>query len=289
MIRIVAVLLSLVAASNAHADEFMTLGAAKSAQLSGLLDHLLPIFQATANLPVHVVAVDAGQDVAIGERGEADALLLDDRAAEDKIVADGHGLDRRDAVSSDFVIVGPSSDPAGIRGLDDARKAFAQIAASGALFASRGDDSRTHRMELRLWNAAGIQPGKATAWYRELGQDDLRQGDLRQGDLRQDDSRQGMEAALNVAAVMNAYTIANRTAWANFKNRRNLEILSQGDAALFDTYGSILVSPAKWPLIKIAYARIWHEWLTTRHGRDAVASYKINGEQIFFPPRQAAH
>jgi len=170
LIRIVSLFLSLVVVSSAHADElFLTLRAMKSTQLSGLLDYILPIFKTASNLSVHVVAVDAGQAVAIDRRDDANALLLDDRAAEDKIIADGYGVVRRDAMYDDFVIVGPSSDPAGIRGFNDAGKAFAQIAATGALFAIRGDDSSTNRLELRLWRSAGAEPDKQAYRDRKHG------------------------------------------------------------------------------------------------------------------------
>jgi tungstate transport system substrate-binding protein len=143
-----------------------------------------------------------------------------------------------------------------------------RIAASGAAFASRGDDSGTNRMELRLWKSAGIAPAKSGAWYRDLGQ--------------------GMGPTLNIAAGLDAYTLTDRATWANFRNRQNLEILVEGDPALFNPYGSILVNPAKWPYVKAADARTWHEWLTSKPGLDAITSYRIAGEQLFFPPRAAA-
>src|SRR5262249_44844983 len=152
----------------------------------------------------HVIAVGTGQALAIGRRGDADALLVHDRPGEDKFVAEGYGIDRRDVMYNDFVIVGPSADPAGIRDLKDARKAFAQIAIVKAPFVSRGDDSGTNRMELRLWKSAGIQPDPHSGWYRDLGQ--------------------GMGPTLNIAAAMSAYTLTDRATWANFKNRQGLEI-----------------------------------------------------------------
>jgi tungstate transport system substrate-binding protein len=264
--RIIALAFSLLVAGAAQADErFITLSSTTSTQDSGLFGYLLPIFTAATGLSVHVVAVGTGQALAIGERGDADALLVHDRVGEDKFVAEGYGIDRRDVMYNDFVIVGPSSDPAHIRGLHDARKALQQIAAAKAPFASRGDDSGTNRMELRLWKSAGVTPDPHGGWYRDLGQ--------------------GMGATLNVAAAMDAYTLTDRATWANFKNRQGLEILTEGDAALFNPYGSILVNPAKWPKVKFADAKIWHEWLTTRPGLDAIISYKINGEELFFPPR----
>jgi tungstate transport system substrate-binding protein len=269
MVRILILLLSIVAVGAAHADErFITLSSTTSTQDSGLFGHILPIFKAATGLSVHVVAVGTGQALAIGERGDADALLVHDRAGEDKFVAEGYGIDRRDVMYNDFVVVGPASDPAHIRGMKDVHKAFSQIASTGAIFASRGDDSGTNRMELRLWKSIGLKPDKSTAWYRDLGQ--------------------GMGATLNIAAAMEAYTLTDRATWANFKNRQNLEILVDGDPALFNPYGSILVNPAKWPQVKYNDARTWHEWLTSKPGRDAITSYKINGEELFFPPRAEA-
>src|SRR5262249_34187162 len=173
--------------------------------------HVLPIFTAASGITVHVVAVGTGQALAISARGDADALLVHDRVGEDKFVADGFGIDRRDVTYNDVVIAGPGSDPAHIRGLKDARAALQQIAQAAAPFASRGDDSGTNRMELRLWKSAGIQPDPHSGWYRDLGQ--------------------GMGATLNIAAGMNAYTLTDRATWANFKNRRDLGVLIQDNTA----------------------------------------------------------
>jgi tungstate transport system substrate-binding protein len=268
MIRVVLFVVAIFAAVPAQADErFITLSSTTSTQDSGLFGHILPVFTGATGITVHVVAVGTGQALAIGARGDADALLVHDRVGEDKFVTDGFGLDRRDAMYNDFVIVGPAADPAQIRGLKDARAALAEIAQTAAPFASRGDDSGTNRMELRLWKLAGVQPDPRSGWYRDLGQ--------------------GMGATLNIAAAMNAYTLTDRATWANFKNRQNLEIVTEGDPALFNPYGSILVNPATWPKVKFADAKIWHEWLTSKAGLDAITSYKINGEQLFFPPRKA--
>ena len=268
MIRLVVFLLTLIATAGARADErFITLSSTTSTQDSGLFGHILPMFTATSGITVHVVAVGTGQALAIGARGDADALLVHDRVGEDKFVSDGFGIDRRDVMYNDFVIVGPRSDPAHIRGLRDASAALKQIADAAAPFASRGDDSGTNRMELRLWKSAAIQPDPHGGWYRDLGQ--------------------GMGATLNIAAGMNAYTLTDRATWANFKNRQSLEIVTEGDPALFNPYGSILVNPTKWPQIKFQDARTWHEWLTSKVGLDAITSYRINGEQLFFPPRAA--
>jgi tungstate transport system substrate-binding protein len=268
VIRTVVLFLSILLVSEARAQErFITLSSTTSTEDSGLFGHIIPLFRAARGIDVHVVAVGTGQALAIGERGDADALLVHDRAGEDKFVADGFGIDRRDVMYNDFVIVGPRADPAGIRGLNSAREAFARIAVARAPFASRGDDSGTNRMELRLWKSAGITLEKGSTWYRDLGQ--------------------GMGPTLNVAAGLHAYTLTDRATWANFKNRQGLEILTDGDPALFNPYGSILVNPAKWPRVKSAEAKTWHDWLTSKPGLDAITSYRIDGEQLFFPPRGA--
>ena len=266
MIRVVALILSIIVVSTAEAqDRFIRLGSTTSAQDSGLFGYILPLFSAATGIAVHVVAVGTGQALAMGRRGDVDALLVHDRIGENKFVADGYGMDRRDVMYNDFIIVGPNTDPAGILGFKNARTALTQIAAAKAPFASRGDDSGTNRMELRLWKSAGIQPDPHSGWYLDVGQ--------------------GMGPTLNIAAAMNAYTLTDRATWANFKNRQRLEILTQGDPALFNSYSSILVNSARWPKVKINDARIWHEWLTSKSGLDAITSYKIDGEEVFFPPR----
>jgi len=248
-------------------ERFITLGSATSVQDSGFFGYILPIFQAATGLAIRIEAVGTGRALAIGARGDVDALLVHDRIGENKFVEDGNGTDRRDVMYDDFVVVGPRSDPAGIRGFHDAGKAFATIAAKGALFASRGDDGGTYRMELRLWKLAGVDP-EGQPWYPDLDQD--------------------IGATLNFAAALNAYTLTDRAAWANFKNRQNLEILTQGDPILFNSYSSILMNPAKWPQVKFSEAQTWQEWLTTKAGLAAITSYRINGEQVFFPPLSEA-
>jgi tungstate transport system substrate-binding protein len=263
MLRAATLLLAILLASPAGAqDRFITLSSTTSTEDSGLFGHIIPLFRAATSLDVHVVAVGTGQALAIGARGDADALLVHDRAGEDKFVADRYGIDRRDVMYNDFVIVGPGSDPAAIRALKEARAAFARIAASGSVFASRGDDSGTNRMELRIWKAAAIVPDKR--WYRDLGQ--------------------GMGPTLNIAASLNAYVLTDRATWANFRNRQEVQVLVEGDPELLNPYGSILVNPARWPHVKAAEARTWHEWLTSKAGLAAITSYRINGEQLFFPP-----
>jgi len=256
---------ALLAAAPLHAeDRFITLASTTSTEQSGLFGHILPMFRKASGIEVRVVAVGTGQALAIGRRGDADALLVHDRIGEDKFVAGGDGIDRRDVMYNDFVIVGPKSDPAKVAGMKDAEAAMKKIAAAKAPFASRGDDSGTNRMELRLWKAAGIDVKAAGGgWYRELGS--------------------GMGPTLNTSAGMNAYTLTDRATWANFKNRQDLEILVEGDKKLFNPYGSILVNPAKHPDVKVADAKAWHDWLTSPAGQQAIASYRIDGQQLFFP------
>lgn len=261
--------LALLLSSPALAEEFLTLASTTSTEQSGLFSYILPLFKQASGIDVHVVAVGTGQALTIGARGDADALLVHDRQGEDKFVAEGHGIDRRDVMFNDFVLIGPKTDPAGTRGLKDAREAMRRIARAQAPFASRGDDSGTHRTELRLWKAAGVDLAAGAPWRRETGS--------------------GMGPTLNLAAGLNAYVLADRATWANFKNRQSLEILSEGDPILFNPYGSILVNPKLHPQVKAEPARRWHEWLTSAAGRAAIASYKINGEQVFFPSESMAH
>jgi tungstate transport system substrate-binding protein len=245
------------------AAESITLASTTSTEQAGLFGHILPLFEKASGIEVKVVAVGTGQALAIGAKGDADALLVHDRPGEDKFVADGYGIDRRDVMFNDFILVGPKSDPAGIRGTKDAKETFRKIAAAEAPFASRGDDSGTHRMELRLWKAAGIGEEARGKWYRETGS--------------------GMGPTLNIAAGLDAYALTDRATFANFKNRQNLVILSEGDAVLFNPYGSILVDPARHPNVKAEAARRWHDWLTSAEGKAAIASYEIAGVQVFFP------
>jgi tungstate transport system substrate-binding protein len=256
---------AILCAGTARADErFITIASTTSTEQSGLFDHILPIFQKESGIIVRVVAVGTGQALAIGARGDADALLVHDRTGEDRFVAEGNGIDRRDVMFNDFVLVGPKSDPAQVRDLKDAKEALKRIASTHAACASRGDDSGTNRLELRLWKAADIEV-KVTGngWYRELGS--------------------GMGPTLNTSAGLNAYALTDRATWANFSNRQALEILVEGDPALFNPYGSILVNPQKFPNVKAGDARRWHEWLTSPAGRAAISSYRIKSEQLFFP------
>jgi tungstate transport system substrate-binding protein len=244
-------------------ERVITLASTTSTEESGLLAHIVPLFRCETGIDVRVVAVGSGQALSLAARGDADAVLVHDRVGEERFVAEGHGLDRREVMANDFVLIGPKVDPAGVRGAGEIVEAFRRIAIARAPFASRGDDSGTHRMELRLWRAAGLgRP--AGAWYLEVGQ--------------------GMGPTLNIAAGLNGYTLADRATWANFKNRHELEVLGEGDAVLLNPYSSILVNPAKGRHIKAAEARIWHEWLRSDAGRSAISSYRIADKQLFFLP-----
>ncbi len=261
---ILGLLLAVVVAPIATAqDRFITIASTTSTDQSGLFGHLLPIFQRRTGIAVRIVAVGTGQALLLGQRGDADALLVHDRPGEDKFVADGFGIDRRDVMFNDFVLIGPAADPAGVKGGKDVAAAFRRIADAKAPFASRGDDSGTHRMELRLWASAGVAPKPQGDWYRELGS--------------------GMGPTLNTASGMDAYVLADRATWANFRNRGSLVIALEGDKRLLNPYGSILVNPQRHPSVKAGDAKIWHEWLISPDGLAAISSYKINGEQLFFP------
>jgi tungstate transport system substrate-binding protein len=233
-----------------------------STEQSGLFGYLLPRFTAATGIQVKVVALGTGQALDLGRRGDADVVLVHDRPAEDKFVAEGFGIERRDVMYNDFVIVGPASDPAGIRQVKKATDALRLIAATGATFVSRGDRSGTHAAELRQWQRAGIEP-KSVAGYREAGG--------------------GMGPTLNMAAAMNAYTLADRGTWLSFKNRQDLRILLEGDSQLFNPYGVMLVNPARHPHVKAAEGRRFIAWLTGKEGQGAIGSYRIDGEALFFP------
>jgi tungstate transport system substrate-binding protein len=257
-----AVLLTMALAAPGHAqDRFILLASTTSTEHSGLFGHLIPKFREATGIEVRVVAVGTGQAFAIARNGDADSLLVHDTEGELQMVQDGFAIERRNVMYNDYVIVGPRSDPAAVRNAESAADAFARIAAEGAVFASRGDDSGTHRAELRIWQQAGINPG--AGWYRELGS--------------------GMGATLNTAAGMNAYVLADRGTWISFANRRGLEVLFAGDPELFNQYGSLLISPERHPHLKHELAAQWHQWLLSDAGQAAIADFKLNGEQLFFP------
>jgi len=260
----VTLLLGLTALPCHAADRFITLASTTSTQNSGLFRYLLPIFTRETGIAVHVVAVGTGQALKIGERGDADALLVHDKVAELEFLRKGFASERRDVMYNDFVVVGPKSDPAGISGMKDCVAAFQKIAASKSPFVSRADDSGTNRMELRLWKQASVPVHEASGtWYRESGS--------------------GMGATLNTAAGMDAYTLTDRATWANFGNRGNLVIVVQGDKRLFNQYGVLPINPARYPQVKHADAMAFADWLTSPHGQQVISEYKIKGEALFYP------
>lgn len=240
---------------------FILVASTTSTEQSGLFGHVIPRFTESTGIGVRIVAVGTGQAFAIARAGDADILLVHDRAGEEQFIAQGYGIERRDVMFNDFVFVGPHHDPAGIANAASAVEAVQRIAAAEAPFASRGDDSGTHRAEQRLWQGAGIEP--AGRWYRALGS--------------------GMGPTLNTAAGMDAYVLADRATWLNFHNRQNLVILFSGDPVLFNPYASVLINPERHPHIRADLARQWHEWLVSPEGQAAIASFEINGEPAFFP------
>ncbi len=262
-----AVVVGCLAAPAPAAERFITVASTTSTQDSGLFDHLLPLFTQKTGIEVRVVAKGTGQAIKEAQNGDADVLFVHDKASEEKFVADGFGVKRFDVMYNDFVIVGPASDPAGIRGLHDAPAALAKIAAAGAPFASRGDDSGTHKAELRLWKEAGVDVAAASGgWYRETGS--------------------GMGPTLNTAAGMAAYALADRGTWLSFKNKGDLEILVEGDSRLFNQYGVILVNPERHPHVKAAEGQAFVDWLVSPEGQQAIGDFKIEGQQLFFPNHQ---
>jgi tungstate transport system substrate-binding protein len=255
----------LLAASPTQAQtQSIVVASTTSTQDSGLFGHILPLFKAATGIDVRVVAQGTGQALDTGRRGDADVLFVHAKAQEEKFVADGFGVKRYPVMYNDFVLIGPKSDPAGIKGTSDIVAALQAIKAKGSPFISRGDRSGTHIAELDLWKAAGIDIAKDRGpWYKEIGQ--------------------GMGAALNTASASNAYVLSDRGTWISFKNRGDLEILVQGDKRLFNQYGVILVNPAKYPHVKKEQGQAFIDWLVSAAGQKAIADYKIDGQQLFFP------
>ena len=249
-------------ASVAQAGETIVVASTTSTEQSGLFNFILPIFEKESGIAVKVVALGTGQALDVGRRGDADVVLVHDRPAEDKFVADGYGVERKDVMYNDFVLVGPVADAAGVKGARDATDAFARIARKGSPWVSRSDRSGTHAAELRFWQAAGVEP-KGQGWYKEAGS--------------------GMGPTLNMAAGMGAYTLADRGTWASFKNRQDLAILYAGDPKLYNPYGVMLVNPAKHPHVKKAAGEKFIAWLTSADGRRAISAYRIGNEQLFYP------
>jgi tungstate transport system substrate-binding protein len=255
---------SLAAVPAAAQEKFITVASTTSTEQSGLFKHILPEFAKKTGVKVRVVALGTGQALDVGRRGDADVVFVHDKPAEEKFIAEGSGVERKEVMYNDFILIGPKSDPAKVTGGKDITEALRKIQAAQAPFVSRGDKSGTHAAELRYWKDAGVDLGAAKGpWYRETGS--------------------GMGPALNTASSMNAYILADRGTWLSFKNRGDLAILVQGDPRLFNQYGVILVNPAKYPNVKKAEGQAFIDWLVSPEGQQSIASYKIEGEQLFFP------
>ena len=252
------------AASGAGPDRHITVASTTSTENSGLFGHVLPVFERRTGIAVRVVALGTGQALDVGRRGDADVVFVHDKAAEERFVAEGAGIGRRDVMYNDFVLIGPENDPANVSGGRDIAVALRAIRDAKAPFVSRGDRSGTHAAELRLWRDAGIDIEAVQGdWYRETGS--------------------GMGAALNTASAMDAYILADRGTWLAFGNRGRLAVLVEGDRRLFNQYGVILVNPDRHPQVKRADAQAFIDWLVSPEGQSAIAGYRIDGEQLFFP------
>jgi tungstate transport system substrate-binding protein len=259
-----AAVIALVLQPASAQEQFIVVASTTSTEQSGLFSHLLPAFEKDTGIKVRVVAVGTGQALDIGRRGDADVVFVHDRAAEDKFINEGEGVRRYPVMYNDFVLLGPKSDPAKISGGEDVLDALRKLAAAQAPFVSRGDRSGTHAAELRYWQSAGVDLEKAKGpWYRDTGS--------------------GMGPALNTAASMNAYILADRGTWLSFKNRGDLTILVEGDRRLFNQYGVMLVNPQKHPNVKKELGQTFVDWLISPRGQATIAAYKIDGEQLFFP------
>ena len=262
-------LLLLGAAPLAAETPFLTVASTTSTEDSGLLADLLPRFRAVSGIEVRVVAVGTGQALRVARAGDADLLLVHDRPSEEAFVAEGYGIERVSVMANDFVVVGPTTDPAGIRGMGDVAQAFARIAEHEAIFVSRGDDSGTHKAEIRQWRHAGIDPTPASGtWYRELGR--------------------GMGGTLNTAAAMQAYSLADRGTWLAFLNRAGLDLLVEGDPRLQNPYSAIVVDPERHPHVKAALAQRLVDWLVSEPGQAAIGAFQVGGERLFVPRAELA-
>lgn len=259
-----AALIATFMAGAACAEDSILVQSTTSTANSGFYDHILPIFTESSGVTVNVVAVGTGQAIKNAENCDGDVLLVHAKAAEEAFVADGFGVARSDLMYNDFVIVGPASDPAGVAGSSDAEAALRAIADSGALFASRGDDSGTHKKERALWAAAGVDPSAGSGeWYRETGS--------------------GMGATLNAGIGMNAYVLTDRATWISFGNKADFDIAVEGDADLFNQYGVILVNPERCPSVNAAGGQAFVDWLLSETGQSAIAGFTLDGQQLFFP------
>jgi tungstate transport system substrate-binding protein len=246
-------------------DKSIVVSSTTSTQDSGLFGHILPLFKEKTGIDVKVIAQGTGQALDTGRRGDSDVVFVHAKSAEEKFLAEGEGVKRYPVMYNDFVLIGPKNDPAGIKGMNDIAKALQTIKDKQADFISRGDRSGTHIAELALWNKdAGIDIEKEKGpWYKSIGQ--------------------GMGAALNTAGASNGYVLSDRGTWLSFKNKGDLQILVEGDKRLFNQYGVMLVNPAKHPNVKKELGQAFIDWLTSPEGQKAIANYKINGEQLFYP------
>jgi len=248
----------------ALAQKFITVASTTSTEQSGLFTHILPAFEKKTGIRVRVVALGTGQALDMARRGDADVAFVHARSAEEKFVAEGAGVKRIPVMYNDFVLIGPKSDPAKIAGGKDILEALRRIKAAAPPFVSRGDRSGTHMAELDLWKLAGVDIASDKGpWYRDTGQ--------------------GMGPALNTASSMNGYVLADRGTWLSFKNRGDLAIMVEGDKKLFNQYGVILVNPKKHEHVKKELGQAFINWLVSKEGQQAIADYKIGGEQLFFP------
>ncbi|GAB4226566.1 MAG: extracellular solute-binding protein [Methyloligellaceae bacterium] len=254
----------IIGAGTASAGSSIIVQSTTSTQNSGLYNYLLPRFKEKTGIDVHVVAVGTGQAIRNARNCDGDVLLVHAKAAEEKFVREGYGVKRLDLMYNDFVIVGPPSDPAGVAQAKNAAQALRKIAKAKAIFVSRGDNSGTHKKELQLWKVAAIDPSAASGtWYRETGS--------------------GMGATLNAAVGMGGYVMSDRATWISFRNKGDYKVLLQGDRALFNQYGVILVNPQKCPAVKRAEGQKFIDWLTGPEGQRTIGSYKLGGKQLFFP------
>jgi tungstate transport system substrate-binding protein len=257
-------LILLLAAPADAAEKYITVASTTSTEQSGLFRHLLPIFEKRTRIHVRVVALGTGQALDLGRRGDADVVFVHATPLEEKFVAEGSGVKRYEVMYNDFVLIGPKSDPAAVAGGKNVVQAFQKIRGAKAPFVSRGDNSGTHFAELAIWKVAGIDIAREKGpWYRETGQ--------------------GMGPALNTAAAMNAYVLADRGTWLSFKNKLDLVIALEGDRRLFNQYGIILVNPARHLGVKREMGQAFIDWIISSAGQDAIAAYKVGGEQLFFP------
>jgi tungstate transport system substrate-binding protein len=262
LIAIAAIVLAIVAAGAE--DRSIVVASTTSTQDSGLFEHILPLFKAKTGIEVKVLAQGTGQALDTARRGDADVVFVHAKAAEEKFLAEGFGVKRCPVMYNDFILVGPASDPAGVKGTKDIVAAFKAIKEKKAAFISRGDRSGTHIAELNLWKLAGIDiAAEKGPWYKDIGQ--------------------GMGAALNGASAINAYVLSDRGTWLSFKNKGDLVIAVQGDKRLFNQYGVMLVNPQKHLHIKKELGQQFIDWLISPAGQKAIADYKINGEQLFYP------